>query len=1010
MPYKRFERADTKIVAMTHNKQTTTETPGQATWTIKTQLNLLQTNLGRSYAAHDIAYATSLEKDVDILIAAEPNKKIVSGRNWISDNSKDVGVRLINSNMQVRRVDRGEGVLTISFASFDLVCCYVTPNCPDRDFVEFVNNLDKRIKAGNRSFILLGDFNAKSPMWGSPISDRRGDVLAEAATTLGAVPINVPNMPTFVRGSSQTYIDVTFISDTLLTHAAGWTTLENEPMTHHKHIFFQLQKSTPIKRTFREKTVFDKNRLNELLTTNDFRTSISDPKRCSGAARQLYLQASVKGRQLQRTLPYWWSDRINLKRKECISNRRKYSRLLTNSGGPELAAEALTSYKDCKRELNRLIRDSKRQHWATLCTELNNDTWGRGYKLVMSSLKGTRPTFQLTDERKRQIIDSLFPARVDILSKRTHTTEIPQFTMEELEGAVARLKTGKAPGPDGIPTEFVKELAKLVPEQLLETMNAVLNQQKLPKSWKRAGLILLQKPGKPLSLDNSFRPLCLVNSLAKLAEHLLKGRLEQSLEEGEGLSVNQYGFRKHRSTIQAIERVLELGNRQRTQGRGQRWSAMITFDVKNAFNSAPWTKIIAALETRNTPRYLINLVVDYFTDRVVEDRSIKHRISAGIPQGSVLGPLLWNILYDSLLKLPLPVGVEAVGYADDLATVISAEDTLELTEKIDHTVQIILTWMSSNHLELALDKTEFLVLSGKRDRSNLSFKIGDHTITPRKHVKYLGCHIGENMKFGHHVSVTAMKALEKVNAVARLMPNIGGPNSQKRLLLYGVAQSTITYAAEIWADIVSIGKYKTILEGTQRKALLRVSSAYRTVSSEALQVITGTPPIDLILQLRRECHMQRKEGRRISRSEQENLLLARWSARWIETTTKATWTKKIINNITAWKKCEHRRTDYYMTQFLSGHGSFRTYTKRLGKTDDVCIYCNATDDAEHTIFHCPRWDIMRTVTNENCGLKLTFNNIVDTMVSSNEKWIEIHNMIRNVMSTKEIEERQWDSL
>jgi len=140
---------------------------------------------------------------------------------------------------------------------------------------------------------------------------------------------------------------------------------------------------------------------------------------------------------------------------------------------------------------------------------------------------------------------------------------------------------------------------------------------------------------------------------------------------------------------------------------------MITFDVKDAFNSAPWVKIIAALQDRNTPRYLTNLVVDYFTDRVVEDRTLRHRISAGIPQGSVLGPLLWNILYDSLLRLPFPDGVEAIGYADDLATVINAEDTYELRQKIDHTVQMVAAWMSSNHLELALDKTELLVLNGK---------------------------------------------------------------------------------------------------------------------------------------------------------------------------------------------------------------------------------------------------------------------------------------------------------
>lgn len=110
------------------------------------------------------------------------------------------------------------------------------------------------------------------------------------------------------------------------------------------------------------------------------------------------------------------------------------------------------------------------------------------------------------------------------------------------------------------------------------------------------------------------------------------------------------------------------------------------------------------------------------------------------------------------------------------------------------------------------------------------------------------------MKFGHHVTCVASKAVEKSAAIARLMPNIGGPDSQKRLLLYGVAQSTMSYAAELWADIVSVAKYRTILEGAQRKALLRVAAAYRTVSSEALQVITGTPPIDITLQLRREAH------------------------------------------------------------------------------------------------------------------------------------------------------------
>lgn len=644
-----------------------------------------------------MAYATSLQKDVDLLVVAEPNKRIVNGETWITDCRRDVAVRLINSNIQVQRVVSGEGVLAISLANFDLICCYITPNCCDSTFEQYINSLSARIRAGNRRFVLLGDFNAKSPMWGSPLSDRRGVMLAEAATHLGAVPVNAPSMPTFVRGTTETYIDVTF-SDTLLTHAAGWTTLDNEPLTYHKHIFFQLQESVPPKKTFRDKPAIDTARLKQILTSNDFKMPTSELERCSGVVRQLYVSSNYtsRGQQLQRFTPYWWTDQIDCKRKECVSNRRRYSRVLACSGNDETRIiEAHNSYRECKRELNKMIRQSKRQHWSTLCAELNNDTWGRGYKLVMSRHKGAPPKYQLTDERKRQIVNTLFPAREDLLLRRPVTDEIPQIVEEELIEATGKLKTGKAPGPDGIPTEFIKELVKLAPQQLLATMNAVFLQQHFPKSWKRAGLMLLQKPGKPMEVNNSYRPLCLINSLAKLAEHLLKDRLERSLADGRGLSENQYGFRRHRSTIQAIERVLELGDRQRAGGKGQRWSIMITFDVKNAFNSAPWVKIIAALQDRNTPRYLTNLVVDYFTDRVVEDRTLRHRISAGIPQGSVLGPLLRNILYDSLLRLTFPDGVEAIGYADDLATVINAEDTYELRQKIDHTVQMVAAWMSS---------------------------------------------------------------------------------------------------------------------------------------------------------------------------------------------------------------------------------------------------------------------------------------------------------------------------
>lgn len=91
------------------------------------------------------------------------------------------------------------------------------------------------------------------------------------------------------------------------------------------------------------------------------------------------------------------------------------------------------------------------------------------------------------------------------------------------------------------------------------------------------------------------------------------------------------------------------------------------------------------------------------------------------------------------------------------------------------------------------------------------------------------------------------KAEERLSVLSKLMQNISGPSSEKRLLLYGVVQSIVLYGAHIWAGATDIQKYKKMLERLQRRALLRVVSGYRTISTEAVQVLAGIPPLNLMI-------------------------------------------------------------------------------------------------------------------------------------------------------------------
>jgi hypothetical protein len=161
--------------------------------------------------------------------------------------------------------------------------------------------------------------------------------------------------------------------------------------------------------------------------------------------------------------------------------------------------------------------------------------------------------------------------------------------------------------------------------------------------------VLLQKPGKPPSSPSAYRPIVLLDEAGKLLERIVAGRIVRHLTStGPNLTESQYGFREGRSTIDAITSVKAFSDEEVSRGGVV---VAVSLDISNAFNTLPFSCIEEALKYHGLPIYLRRFVGNYLRNRVVkcanrEGRIVVRRMMCGVPQGSVLGPTLWNIGYN----------------------------------------------------------------------------------------------------------------------------------------------------------------------------------------------------------------------------------------------------------------------------------------------------------------------------------------------------------------------------
>ncbi|KAJ8978659.1 hypothetical protein NQ317_019095 [Molorchus minor] len=193
---------------------------------------------------------------------------------------------------------------------------------------------------------------------------------------------------------------------------------------------------------------------------------------------------------------------------------------------------------------------------------------------------------------------------------------------------------------------------------------------------------------------------------------------------------------------------------------------------------------------------------------------------------------------------------------------------------------------------------------------------------------------------------------------------------------------------------------------------LRVACAYRTVSTGVAAVIAGMIPIDLKIEERNRIRAYRLEGEETeeARARARAETLQKWQERW-ERDPKGQWTHKLIQNVRGWVNRKEGETEYETTQFLTGHGNFGTYLHRIGKKpNDLCLYCEARDSPEHTMFECDRWTRERQEINAILGTVGTPENLIELITIDGKKWKRTMEKVKMIMKIKEQDYRAIETI
>ena len=362
--------------------------------------------------------------------------------------------------------------------------------------------------------------------------------------------------------------------------------------------------------------------------------------------------------------------------------------------------------------------------------------------------------------------------------------------LESVVQEIIMLNTSKATPKDSIPSNIIKDNYDIFAYKIFIDFNFSVNSGIFPNNLKNADISPVFKKGPKLDKTN-YRPVSILSALSKIFERLLFYQLNTYINPN--LSMYQCGFRKNMSSQNSLLFMLEKW-RKSIDNKGK--AGVLLTDLSKAFDCLSHDLLIAKLNAYGCDFNSLKLVYSYLTDRLQRVRinssySTWSEIIYGVPQGSILGPLLFNIYLSDLFMFCENSNI--VNYADDNSPFSCNKDVTSVIEQLDNDTMALLEWLKNNDLKANTDKFHLILNEGD---DKYFIEIENIKIYNTKCKKLLGINIDNKLSFDDHVTELCKKASQKLHALARISHFMD--RKQRQIVINSFIYSQFGYCPLVW--------------------------------------------------------------------------------------------------------------------------------------------------------------------------------------------------------------------